>query len=76
MLAPGNIANLLLLIIVVLILYSYFLQEGFFRAQTVEETQADRVKSELDLIKNSPRYKAANASFLDPDRPVVVGEIP
>lgn len=75
MVAPENIANLLLLILVAIVLYSYFLQETF-KVQTVEETQAERIKSELSLQKNSPRYKGANASFLDPGRPIVVGEIP
>lgn len=79
MISDEAISNLLLIIIVGSLLYSYFLEnyenvvKVLYKPETVEETQAKRVGAELGLKKSYKRY--AN-NFLDPDRPLVEGEIP
>ena len=76
MISDEGISNLLLIAIVGSLLYSYFLENYenvFYKPETVETTQANRVLSELGMKKSYNRY--AN-NFLDPDRPLVEGEIP
>ncbi len=77
MISDDGISNLLLIIIVGSLLYSYFLENyeniKSYKPETVEETQARRVGNELGLKKSYKRY--AN-NFLDPERPLVEGEIP
>ena len=76
MISDAGISNLLLIIIVGSLLYSYFLENYenvFYKPETVEETQANRILNELGLKKSYKRY--AN-NFLDPDRQLVEGEIP
>ena len=73
MISDEGISNLLLIIIVGSLLYSYFLENYNYKAETVEETQARRVGQELGLKKSPKRYVD---NFLDVDRPLVMGEIP
>ena len=73
MISDEGISNLLLIIIVGSLLYSYFLENYNYKAETVEEIQARRVGQELGLQKSHKRYAD---NFLDVDRPLVEGEIP
>jgi len=74
-------SNILLVFLVSVTLYSYFLAETYkvaeYKPETVATTQSKRVYDELGFAnKKSRRYGAANRSFAEPNRPLVVGEIP
>jgi hypothetical protein len=79
MISDEGISNLLLIIIVGSLLYSYFLEnyenvvEVLYEPETAEKSQARRVRNELGLKRSYKRY--AN-NFLDPKRPLHEGEIP
>lgn len=77
MISDEAISNLLLIIIVGSLLYSYFLENYkdliLYKPETVEDSTANRVQGELGMKKSNRRY--AN-NFLDPDRILVEGEIP